>query len=74
MGDARDRIHLYARPAAEGDGIALAAKRHYATYFKYVMGLDDSAGALAWVHTHPADVIGAAVAHEGLVICDEKGG
>ena len=74
MGDARDRIHLYARPVVtDGDNLALAGKRLYSTYFKYVMGLDDTAGALAWVHTHAADVIGAAAGEEGLVVCDERG-
>jgi outer membrane protein assembly factor BamB len=69
---AEDKIRLYARPAGD-TGTALDSGRYYATYFKLVMGFDGKQGTLAWVHTHPSDVIGGAAAQGSVVLCDEQG-
>ncbi len=74
MAQARDRIRLYARPAADdAQGLGLDSRRYFATYFKLAMGLDSTKASLAWVHTHASDVIGGAAAAGALVLCDEQG-
>jgi outer membrane protein assembly factor BamB len=69
---ARDRVHLYARPGAYEQPLHLDGDRFYATYFRFVMGLS-GAGHLAWVHTHPTNVIAGAAGAGALVVCDEAG-
>jgi outer membrane protein assembly factor BamB len=74
VAEARDRIRIYARPTAgDSQPLGIDSDRYYATYFKLVMGLTASKGALAWVHTHASDVIGGAAATGAVVICDEQG-
>jgi outer membrane protein assembly factor BamB len=80
---AEDKVRLYARPSAEGEGVAIEDWRLYATYFRVAMGFDAGraerdpkradAGKLAWVHLHEADFVGGAAAAGGIVLCDEHG-
>jgi outer membrane protein assembly factor BamB len=70
---APDKIRLYARPTAATEPLAFEDDRFYATYFRLVMGFTAGKGALAWVHTHPNDVIGGAAAIGALVLCDADG-
>lgn len=69
---ARDRVHLYARPGSPDAPLALDGDRFYATYFRFVMGMN-AAGKLQWVHTHPNSVIAGAAGAASLVVCDEQG-
>jgi outer membrane protein assembly factor BamB len=70
---AADKVRLFARPSGPGAPLALDAARFYATYFRLVLGLTGDRGHLAWVHTHQAEVLGGAVAHGALVLCDAQG-
>jgi len=71
--NAEDRVRLYARPTGGGSGAAIEDARYYATYFRLAMGFDSGAAKLAWVHVHPADLLGGAAAAGGVVLCDERG-
>ncbi|HWL86032.1 MAG TPA: hypothetical protein VNO21_09540 [Polyangiaceae bacterium] len=86
VSDARDRVRVYVRPSTNAvnganatsatpqEGwLVVANSRFYASYFRIIMGFDSSRGGLSWVYTHPLDVIGAAAAEDGLLVCDEKG-
>lgn len=71
---ARDRIRLYAQPAAATDGtLGLSASRYYATYFRVVMGFEGTRGQLAWVKTLGADVIGGAAGDASVALCSADG-
>jgi outer membrane protein assembly factor BamB len=70
---ARDRIRLYARGSGVEGPLGLDSERFFATYFRLVMGFEATKGDLSWVHTHPNDVIGGAVAQGALVLCDDQG-
>jgi outer membrane protein assembly factor BamB len=70
---AEDKIRLYARPGAPTGPLSFDDDRFYATYFRLVMGFSAGSGALAWVHTHPSDVIGGAASDGGVVLCDADG-
>jgi outer membrane protein assembly factor BamB len=73
VASARDEARLYARPTPAPAPLAFDSSRFYATYFRFVMGLDAATGSLAWVHTHPSRVLGGAAASGALVTCDEGG-
>jgi outer membrane protein assembly factor BamB len=73
VASARDEARLYARPTPAPAPLTLDSSRFYATYFRFVMGLDATSGSLAWVHTHPSRVLGGAAAKGALVTCDEGG-
>lgn len=71
---ARDRDRLFARPvASDRAGVSIDSGRFYASYFQIVMGFDAARGNLAWVHTHPSDVLGGEAISGGLAICDATG-
>ena len=73
---AADKIRLYARPSspqAPGDKLALDSGRFYATYFRLAFGFSADQAHVAWVHTHPVDLIGGAAAKGSLVLCDADG-
>jgi outer membrane protein assembly factor BamB len=73
LADAQDKVKLYARPKATGDGVAIEDGRWYGTYFRLAMGFDASAGRLGWVHLNGSDFVGASAASGGIVLCDEQG-
>jgi outer membrane protein assembly factor BamB len=70
---ARDRIRLFARPSAPSAPLAIEGGVYFATYFRFVLGLEAQKGQLRWVHTHPANVLGGAAAAGAVVTCDELG-
>lgn len=70
--DARDKIRLYARPTSSGE-LAIDSGRFVATYFEIALGLDVKSGRLAWVHTHPSDLLGGASYVGGTALCDADG-
>lgn len=71
VANARDSIHLYARPAA--DGAHFAGDRYAATYYRIAMGLAVDSGALGWVRTLPAPVLGGDATEGGFALCDATG-
>lgn len=73
VANARDRDRLFARPSAPEGPLGIDSGRFYATYFRLVIGFEASRGQLAWVHTHPSDVIGGDAVQGGLLLCDEEG-
>jgi outer membrane protein assembly factor BamB len=77
--NADDKTRIYARPVA-GETLAFEDGRSYATYYRIAMGFDagrpsghDDAGKLVWARLHPVNFVGGAVAHGGIVLCDEQG-
>jgi outer membrane protein assembly factor BamB len=70
--DARDKIRLYARPTTTGE-LGIDSGRFVATYFKIALGMDAKTGQLAWVHTHPSDIVGGASYAGGTALCDADG-
>jgi outer membrane protein assembly factor BamB len=73
VANARDRDRLFARPSAAEGPLAIDSGRFYASYFRLVIGFEASRGQLAWVHTHPSDVIGGEAVTGGILLCDEEG-
>lgn len=75
VANARDRDRLFARPvpASSGGGITIDNGRFYASYFRLVFGFEASRGQLAWVHTHPTDLIGGEAVLGGVLLCTEDG-
>ncbi len=71
--DARAKIRIYAEPVETSGALTLGAGTFAATYFRVVFGLDAKTGALAWVRSLPADVVGGAAAASGFVLCDGSG-
>jgi outer membrane protein assembly factor BamB len=70
---ARERIHLYARPADQGGKLGIAGGRYVATYFRVVIGLDAADGSVRWVQTFDRDVIGGSAAQNGFAFCNTSG-
>ncbi len=73
VANARDRDRLFARPSSPDGPLGIDSGRFYASYFRLVIGFEASRGQLAWVHTHPSDVIGGEAVTNGIVLCDEEG-
>jgi len=73
IANARDRDRLFGRPSAPEGPLGIDSGRFYASYFRLVIGFESSRGQLAWVHTHPSDVLGGEAIAGGLLICDEEG-
>jgi outer membrane protein assembly factor BamB len=73
VANARDRDRLFARPSAPEGPLGIDSNRFYATYFRLVLGFEASRGQLAWVHTHPSEVIGGDAVQGGVLLCDEEG-
>jgi outer membrane protein assembly factor BamB len=73
VANARDRDRLFARPSGAQGPLGIDSQRFYASYFRLVLGFDSEKGELAWVHTHPRDVIGGEAVSGGLALCDEQG-
>ena len=72
--DARTKIRLYAAPAETlTGGVTLGAGTLAASYFRVLFGLDAKTGALTWVRSMPADIVGGAAAAAGFVVCDSAG-
>jgi outer membrane protein assembly factor BamB len=70
---APDAIRFYARPAEVGDKLVLDSQRFAATYFRIIVGFNEGDGALRWVRTLPAEVIGGDAAAGGFAFCDVNG-
>ncbi len=70
---APDKTRLYVRPGSPDAPPALDSSRFYATYFRLAMAFESSKGALAWVHSHPVDIVGGYAGAGSLVLCDEQG-
>lgn len=73
VANARDRDRLFARPNSPEGPLGIDTGHFYASYFRIVIGFDASRGQLAWVHTHPSDVIGGEAISGGVLLCDEEG-
>lgn len=72
--DARTKIRIYAAPTQAGnDQLTLGAGTFAASYFRVLFGLDSKSGALTWVRSMPADIVGGAAAASGFVVCDSGG-
>ena len=72
--NARTKIRIFAAPAPTASGdLTLGAGTFAASYFRVVFGLDAKSGALRWVRSLPADVVGGAAASSGFVVCDANG-
>ncbi len=72
--DARTKIRIYAAPAETlTGGVTLGAGTLAASYFRVLFGLDAKNGALTWVRSMPADIVGGAAAAAGFVVCDSAG-
>lgn len=73
VANARDRDRLFGRPNSPEGSLSIDSGRFYASYFRLVLGFEAARGQLAWVHTHPADVIGGEAVPGGVALCDEQG-
>ncbi len=73
VANARDRDRLFARPSGPDGTLGIDSSRFYASYFRLVIGFESARGQLAWVHTHPSDVIGGEAVAGGVLLCDEEG-
>lgn len=71
--NARDRDRLFARPSGGEGPLGIDSGRFYASYFRLAFGFEAQKGNLAWVHTHPTDLIGGEAIAGGLLVCDEAG-
>jgi outer membrane protein assembly factor BamB len=70
---ARLKIRLSALPTAEGDGGHFTNHAYLASYFRVVLGLDESDGKLRFVQSLRADALGMGAAQRGFAICDASG-
>ncbi|HEV8244561.1 MAG TPA: PQQ-binding-like beta-propeller repeat protein [Polyangiaceae bacterium] len=70
---ARQKIRLYATPSDANEKLHFANDEYLASYFKVAYGLAESDGKLLWARAFGADVVGAAVAASGFVVCDASG-
>ncbi len=72
--NARSKIRIYAAPTSASDGtLTLGGGTIAASYFRVLFGLDAHTGALLWVRSMPADIVGGAAAPSGFVVCDANG-
>lgn len=67
------RLAWRAEPGADGEP-QLAGDTVYLVFYRLVMALSASEDRVRWVTQLPADVIGASVEADGLVVADESGG
>ena len=70
---APDSIRFYARPADVDGKLGIDSERFAATYFRIAVGFHAHDGALRWVRTLPAEVIGGDAAPGGYALCDQEG-
>lgn len=73
VANAHDRDRLFARPAGTATSVGFDSGRFYASYYQLVMGFDAQSGNLAWVHTHPNEILGGEAITSGVALCDEIG-
>lgn len=72
--NARTKIRIFAAPAQAANGeLSFGAGTFAASYFHVLFGLDAKSGALRWVRSLPADIVGGAAASSGFVVCDSNG-
>jgi outer membrane protein assembly factor BamB len=72
--NARTKIRVYAAPTSSPTGeLTLGNGVIAASYFHVVFGMDAKTGALRWVRSMPADIVGGAAATSGFVLCDADG-
>ncbi len=72
--NARSKIRVYAAPTVASDGaLTLGGGTIVASYFRVLFGLGANSGALLWVRSMPADIVGGAAAASGFVLCDANG-
>jgi outer membrane protein assembly factor BamB len=72
--DARTKIRIFAAPTQSGPSeLTLGAGTFAASYFRVLFGLDAKSGALSWVRSMPADIVGGAAAPSGFFVCDSAG-
>jgi outer membrane protein assembly factor BamB len=70
---APDAIRFYARPVEQSGKLSIDSQRFAATYFRIVVGFDESDASLRWARTLPAEVIGGDAATGGFLFCDVAG-
>jgi len=70
---APDAIRFYARPVERDGKLGLDSQRFAATYFRIVVGFNESDAALKWTRTLPAEVIAGDAASGGFLFCDVTG-
>ncbi|MDZ4064876.1 MAG: PQQ-binding-like beta-propeller repeat protein, partial [Coriobacteriia bacterium] len=70
---ASDTNRVYGKPVLKGEALGFDGDRYYATYRRFVMGLDATTGGLAWVRRVEADSLGGAAYDGGVVLCERTG-
>lgn len=70
---ATTKIHLWARPMPNDEGLGLAGDTYAASYFSVAFGLDAKDGSLKWTRSLAGDIVGGAAAADGFALCDATG-
>ena len=70
---ATTKIHLWARPAANAEGVGIASNTYAASYFSVAFGLDAKDGSLKWTRALAGDIVGGGAAADGFALCDATG-
>lgn len=70
---ATTKIHLWARPAANAEGVGVANDTYAASYFSVAFGLDAKDGSLKWTRALAGDIVGGGAAADGFALCDAAG-
>jgi outer membrane protein assembly factor BamB len=70
--DAFDKIALYAAPGGGGP-LAIDSGKFMGTYYRIVVGLDATTGAIVWARRNAADFIAGSPFDGGTALCDSDG-
>ncbi|HEU5077191.1 MAG TPA: PQQ-binding-like beta-propeller repeat protein [Polyangiaceae bacterium] len=70
---ATTKIHLWARPAPNTEGLGVAGNTYAAGYFSVAFGLDAKDGSLKWTRALGGDIVGGGAAADGFALCDATG-
>lgn len=68
-----DTNRVYAMPVRTGEGLRFDGDRYYATYRRFVLGLEATTGGLAWVRRTEADSLGGGAYLGGVALCEREG-
>lgn len=68
-----DVNRVYGMPAWKGDALGFDGDRYYATYRRFVMGLEATTGGLAWVRRTERECLGGGAYAGGLALCERAG-
>ena len=71
--NAQHRVRMIFGVGGDGEAIGLDGDNLYFLFYRLLFAFDPNSEALRWVYLHPADIVGAAVSGDGVLLVGEDG-